>query len=39
MLPLHGSLFGRIDFRDIWDIAEEVAFDVVEQEGLRVGVR
>jgi hypothetical protein len=38
-LPLHGSFFGGIDFGDFWDVAEEVAFDVVEQKRLRVGIR
>ena len=37
-LPLHGSLFGSIDFGDFWGVAEEVAFDVVEQERLGVGI-
>src|SRR6185369_9820704 len=38
-LPLHCSLFRRVDFRGFWDVAEEIALDVVEQEGLGIGVR
>src|SRR5690348_7270708 len=37
-LPLHGSFFGGVDFGGFGDVAEEIAFNVVEQERLRIGI-
>src|SRR3569832_2916197 len=37
-LPLYASFFSSIDFGDFWDVAEEVAFDVVEQDRLGGGI-
>src|SRR5829696_1961553 len=38
MLPLHRSLFGRVNFGNFWGVPEEVALDIVEQERLRVRI-
>lgn len=39
-LPLYAAFFRRVDLRELRVVAvEEVAFDVVEQERLSVGIR
>ena len=36
VLPLNSSFFCCVDFRDFWYVAEQIAFDVVEEEVLSV---
>ena len=38
-LPLNGSFFCCVDFRNFRYVAEQIAFDVVEEERLGVGIR